>query len=313
MSDDPFEPGSEPARGAGSGGNESGETDPCPNGGSSPPRPGGGHRSDDGARSDESDLPESNHPDDGRSLSPVSLALERFRRDPGLLLPFLIAGVCLAVLDWLRRLDPLPTRPAMQNGAPITVAYTGYPTGAPETARALESLIDLKLPYLVWGIGLEAVAVLVIAAAGTVTIARALPGDRGGTTGRRLLAYGGLVVLFDGAFRVLASFIDGDVGLVFGLVLIVPLFAIFVRLFAAPAAVVTGSGPVTALRQSAAPTRGRGWTILALVIGFGLAAWLLGRVPRAGTVVSTALVGSLHAVTVAVLWEVAVEERGRGD
>jgi len=239
------------------------------------------------------------------------LALEQFRRDPALLLPFLVAGVCLAVLDWLRRLDPLPTRPAVQNGVSITVAYTGYPTGTPETARALESLVDLKLPSLVWGIGLEAVAVLVIAAAGTVTIARALPEDRGATTGRRLLAYGGLVVLFDGAFRVLASFIDGDVGLVFGLVLIVPLFAVFARLFAAPAAVVTGSGPVTALRQSAPATRGHGWTILALVIGFGLAAWLLGRVPRAGTVVSTALVGSLHAVTVAALWEVTVEERAR--
>ncbi|MFB1063715.1 hypothetical protein [Natrinema sp. H-ect4] len=294
MSDDPFELGSEPATGAGPGGSESGETDPRPNGGSSLPRPGGRDRSD-----------------GGRSLSPVSLALEQFRRDPALLLPFLVAGVCLAVLDWLRRLDPLPTRPAVQNGVSITIAYTGYPTGTPETARALESLVDLKLPSLVWGIGLEAVAVLVIAAAGTVTIARALPEDRGATTGRRLLAYGGLVVLFDGAFRVLASFIDGDVGLVFGLVLIVPLFAVFVRLFAAPAAVVTGSGPVTALRQSAPATRGHGWTILALVIGFGLAAWLLGRVPRAGTVVSTALVGSLHAVTVAALWEVTVEERAR--
>lgn len=313
MSDDPFEPGSESARGVSSGDNESGETDPHPNGGSSPPHPGGGDRSDDSAHSDDGGLSETDHLDDGRSLSPFSLALERFRRDPVLLLPFLVAGVCLAVLDWLRRFDPLPTRPAMQNGASITVAYTGYPTGAPETARALESLVDLKLSYLVWGIGLEAAAVLVIAAAGTVTIARALSEDCGATTGRRLLAYGGLVVLFDGAFRLLASFIGGDVGLVFGLVLIVPLFVVFVRLFAAPAAVVTGSGPVTALRQSAPATRGHGWTILALVVGFGLAAWLLGRVPRAGTVVSTALVGSLHAVTVAALWEVAVEERGRSD
>ena len=113
----------------------------------------------------------------GRPASPFSLALDRLRRDPVLFVPFVVAGVCLWLLDWIRRHDPLPTIPAEQTDATVTVAYTGYPTGVTETARALSSLIDLKLPYLVWGITLEVVAGFVIVAAGTVTIARALSAD----------------------------------------------------------------------------------------------------------------------------------------
>jgi len=247
----------------------------------------------------------------GRPASPVSLALDRLQRDPVLFVPFVVAGVCLWLLDWIRRHDPLPTIPVEQTGATVTVAYTGYPTGVPETARALSSLIDLKRPYLIWGLTLEVVAVFVIAAVGTVTIARALSADSGGTTPRRLLAYAGLVASFDVVFRILTAVVGDDVGLIAGLVLIIPLFVVFVRVFAAPAFIVTGSGPITALQRSARATRGRGWSILALVVAFGLAAWLLGLVPRVGTVLSTALVGTVHAVTVAVVRDTAVD--GHGD
>ena len=246
----------------------------------------------------------------GHPVSPFSLTLDRLRRDPVLFVPFVVAGVCLWLLDWIRRHDPIPTMPVEQNGASITVAYTGYPTGVTETARALSSLIDLKLPYLVWGITLEVVAVFVIAAAGTVTIARGLSADSGGTTPRRLLAYVGLVASFDVAFRILTALVGDAVGLIAGLILLVPLFAVFVRVFAAPAFIVSGSGPVTALQQSGRATRGRGWSILALVVAFGLAAWLLGLVPWVGTILSTALIGSVHAVTVAVVRETATDGHG---
>ncbi|ELZ21984.1 hypothetical protein [Natrinema limicola] len=246
----------------------------------------------------------------GRPASPVSLALDRLQRDPVLFVPFVVAGVCLWLLDWIRRHDPLPTIPGEQTGATVTVAYTGYPTGVPETARALSSLIDLKLPYLVWGLTLEVVAVFVIAAAGTVTIARGLSADSGGTTPRRLLAYVGLVASFDVVFRILTAVVGDDVGLIAGLVLIIPLFVVFVRVFAAPAFIVTGSGPIIALQRSARATRGRGWSILPLVVAFGLAAWLLGLVPGVGTILSTALVGSVHAVTAAVVRETATDGHG---
>lgn len=242
--------------------------------------------------------------------SPLSAATARIRRDPALLLPFVVAGALLAVVDWARRRDPLPTLPLDDgDGVSISVELVGYPTGAPGTARSLESLVDLHLPYLAWGIGLELAALLVVAVAGAVTIARALEvGDQRDTwrkrvTGRRLVAYLGLVVLFDAAERLLGSL--GDVGLVLGIPLLVVVCVVLVRLFVAPAFVVAGSGPIAALRRSDRVTRGIGWSIFALVLGFGLATWLLTLVPLpyAGPLLSSALVASIHAVTVAVLWE----------
>ncbi|OLZ39886.1 hypothetical protein A6E15_02325 [Natrinema saccharevitans] len=231
----------------------------------------------------------------------IAGAVPRLRRDPALLVPFTVAGLVLALLDRLRRWDPIPTQ-VTGDDVSIGIEYAGYPTGVPDTVRSLGALVDLKLPYLVWAIGLEALALAVVAAAGTVTIARTLAIGDGWDRPRwrrRWLAYLGLIVLFDAVGRVVGSL--GDVGLVFGAVLAVPLFAAFVRFFLAPAFVVTGSGPVTALTRSARATRGIGWRLLALVVCFGLAAWLLGLVPFVGTALSTALVGSMLAVTMATV------------
>lgn len=243
--------------------------------------------------------------------SPLSAAMERIRRDPSLLLPFVVAGILLAIVDWGRRRDPLPTLPP-ENGdeTAITVDFAGYPTGAPETVRSLEALVDLKLPYLAWGLGLETFALLVVAAAGAITIARALDGGSESAgrrserlSTRRVLAYLGLVGLFDVAARVLGSF--GDLDPLLGIPLLVLFFVAMVRLFAAPAFVVTGAGPIAALRRSVRATRGSGWSILALVIPIGLTTWLLTLVPLpyAGIVLSSALVAPVHAVAAAAVRE----------
>lgn len=263
--------------------------------------------------------------DDGPSSS-FAVAIARIRREPTLLLPFLAAGLVLTVLDLLRRRDPLPV--LVDDDPTIGVEFVGYPTGVPETVRSLAALIDLKLPYLLWGIGLEVLALLAVVAAGTATIARTLAiGDgrerwddwRDWTatlSARRLLAYLGLVALFDAAGRVIGSF--GEFDLLFGTLVAVPLFAVYVRCFVAPAAVVVGgengAGPLTALRRSVRATRGRGWSILALVLSYGLAAWLLSLVSVIGTALSTAVVGALHAVSAAVVWERANDrdERAAG-
>ena len=251
--------------------------------------------------------------DDGPS-GPLAVAIGRMRRDPTLALPFVVTGVLLAVIDWVRRHDPVPTLVSDDGqGISISVEFVGYPTGISETTRSIESLVDLHLPYLAWGIGLEVAALLVVAVAGTVTIARALD-DAGIATGsdvtgliRRLLAYLGLVALFASAGRLLGAV--GDVGLFLGLPLFVAIYVALVRFFVAPAFVVTGSGPITALRRSNRATRGSGWSIFALVLAFGLAAWLLRLFPLAyaGPVLSSALVASIHAVTVAVVWERTAE------
>lgn len=243
--------------------------------------------------------------------SPLSAAMTRIRRNPSLLLPFLVAGVLLAIVDRVRRRDPLPTLPAENgHGFTVSVDFTGYPTGAPATVRSLESLVDLRLPYLAWGIGLEAFALAVVAVAGVITIARALEAGHGfadegfrSRSVRRTLAYLGLVALFDVVVRVFGSF--GDVGLLFGIPLLVLFFVAMVRLFAAPAFVVTGAGPIAALRRSVRATRGMGWSLLPVVVVISLVTWLLTLVPLpyAGTVLSSALVAPIHAVAVAAVRE----------
>ncbi|OAQ52342.1 hypothetical protein HTG_12020 [Natrinema mahii] len=245
--------------------------------------------------------PETDTDDTDTPPTGIADVIPRLRRDPALLVPFTAAGLVLALLDRLRRWDPIP---ALVTGDDVSIGieYAGYPTGVSNTIRPLEVLVDLKLPYLVWAVGLEALALAVVAAAGTVTIARTLAVGDGWDWprwGRRWLAYLGLIVLFDAVGRAVGSL--GDVGLVVGAVLAVPLSAVFVRFFLAPAFVVTGSGPVAALARSARATRGIGWQLLALVVGFGLAAWLLGRVPYVGTALSTTLVGSILAVTMAAI------------
>lgn len=245
--------------------------------------------------------PETDTDDTDTPPTGIADAVPRLRRDPALLVPFTAAGLVLALLDRLRRWDPIPTL-VTGDDVSIGIEYAGYPTGVPDTIRPLGALVDLKLPYLAWGVGLEALALAVVAAAGTVTIARTLEVGDGWDWprwGRRWLAYLGLIVLFDAVGRAVGSL--GDVGPVVGAVLAVPLSAAFVRFFLAPAFVVTGSGPVAALARSARATRGIGWRLLALVVGFGLAAWLLGLVPYVGTALSVALVGSTLAVTMAAI------------
>lgn len=267
---------------------------------------------DDSAASTTSDeeSPETEPDDTDTPPTGIAGAIPRLRRDPALLVPFTAAGLVLALLDGLRRWDPIPTL-VPGDDVSIAVEYAGYPTGVPDTARSLGALVDLKSPYLAWAIGLEALALAVVAAAGTATIARTLAvGDDWDWRrwGWRWLAYLGLIVLFDAVGRAVGSV--GDVGLVFGAVLAIPLFAAFVRFFAAPAFVVTGSGPTAALVRSVRATRGIGWRLLALVLCFGLAAWLLGLVPYVGTALSTALVGSTLAVTMAAVRDESVPPDG---
>ncbi|QCS41494.1 hypothetical protein [Natrinema versiforme] len=238
----------------------------------------------------------------------------RLRREPTLALPFAIAGVFLTVLDWLRRADPLPTL-ATGGGewTRLSIEYAGYPTGVPETARSLEAFVGLRPPYLVWGIGLEILAFAAVAVAGIATVARASADIERwdeALSGRRLLAYFGVVVSFDAVGRVLGSF---DGGLLLGAVLAVPLFAAFVRAFAAPAFVVAGAGPLTALSRSWRATRGIGLRVLALVGCLGLAAWFLGSLPSVGTVLSTTVVGAAHAVSTVTVRAESDETAGVSD
>lgn len=235
----------------------------------------------------------------------LSTALARLRDDPLLAVPFMLAGVVLSLLDWLRELDPIPSVAA--GGAretTIGLEFQGYPTGAPATARRVGALIDLETPSLAWAIGLELVALLAVAVAGWYTIARAAALE---PTARGFGSYVGFVVLVAAASRLLGSTIDvtlpGLAGLAVFLLVIIAVLIAFARLFVAPALAVAGATPSRAIRRSVRLTGGSTGSLVALVLLYGLAAWLLGSVPQIGALASSAVVAPLHAVSIVAVLE----------
>ncbi|WP_228434323.1 hypothetical protein [Natrarchaeobaculum aegyptiacum] len=240
--------------------------------------------------------------DDADHWDPLTVALVRIRRDPRLIVPFLLAGVFLTLVDYLRLEDPIPTverAVPWSNGVSIDLAYAGFPTGVPQTTTHLESLVGLHPEYLAWGLALYLFPLLAVAAAGAVTIARAMDQPV------RLEAVGavfGFVLAADLLHRLLGSIeLLQGMGLV-GVPLLVGYLLVTVRLFAVPGLLVAGRSFVEAIRESARRTRGRGWTIVGVIFVVGLSSWFLASV-AAGTFVTTALVAPLHAVAIVSLLE----------
>lgn len=240
-------------------------------------------------------------PADGRSTGVLSTAFARLRRDPWLFVPFVVAGVMLSVGDWLRHRDPIPVigREGLRDGQ-LTVEFAGYPKGVSQTSVPLESLIGLELPYLVWGIGAQSMALIVICAAGVVTIARTLAVGADLRAGVRYLAF---VVGLDLFYRVLGSISVFQGMGVFGIVLLVALLYVFVRLFFVPGFLVTGETLSSAIHRSVAMSRKNGWSVCGLVLLFGIGVWFVAAVPYFGTLLSASLVAPVHAVVIAVFLE----------
>ncbi|PCR91197.1 hypothetical protein [Natrinema ejinorense] len=238
-----------------------------------------------------------------RTLShPLRAALARLRRDPALFGPFLLVGIALSLVDWLRRRDPLPAPERAgfgTNGIDIRLEFVGYPTGIGQTMRPLESLIGLEPGYLVWGLGLYGLTTLAVSVAGVVTMAHAMGRDVRLGAVRSLF---GFVVATDLFQRLLGSI---ELLQAMGLWGVVPLAIycyLFVRFFVAPGLLVDGRSIQAAIRGSLRRTAGRGWRLFGLVVAIGLSAWLLASLPL-GTVLSSALVAPVHAVAIVVVLE----------
>ena len=229
----------------------------------------------------------------------VSETVARIRRDPTLAVPFAIASVVLTVVDWLRLQDPIPARTVEGlSGGTVSVTFHVYPTAAQRTARSFGALVDLKLQYLAWAIGLELLAILAIGVAGWYTLTRVTGVD---LSLRGLGSYLSFAVAIQAAFRLFGLL--GNLGPFWGIVFLVVVLSAMVRLFVAPAFVAAGDNLSTAGRRSAAVTRGRGIGVGVLVVAIGLATWLFGSVPVVGALLSGTLVAPVHAVTIALLVE----------
>lgn len=222
----------------------------------------------------------------------------RVRRDPGLALPFAVAGLLLALVDVLRRRDPIPVSTPDAFSETLSVQYAIYPTGTARTVREVGALVDLQTPYLLWGVGLELLPLLAIGAAGWITIARALDAPRRLDALSRYLC---VLVVFGLLPRLLGSPSIDVSSLLLGVALLVVFSLVFVRIYLFPAFLVAGRGFVPAVRDGVAASRGQRWTIFGLVLVLGVTSWGLAHVQMAGAFLSTAIVAPVQAVSYAVL------------
>lgn len=220
------------------------------------------------------------------------------RHQPRSVIPFVVAGVVVAITDWIRTTDPLPMLVPDSFSETVSVQYRIVPMGTQRTARAVDALVNLRTPYLLGAVALELLVLASVAGAGYLTLRWVL-----GTNGNRRVAvrYGLLVtaVGFVPQWLGMAQFTFTN--LVVGIVAIVLFSVVAVRLFLFPGFVVAGESARTALRQSRHRSRGIGWTLFGLVVVFGVTSWGLAQIPVAGGFLSTAVVGSVHATALGVL------------
>ncbi|WP_018257633.1 hypothetical protein [Halomicrobium katesii] len=252
--------------------------------------------SDGGTVGDDGAVDERSSPQPTASV--LRAALTELQRDPRLLAPFAVAGLLVALVDWLRQRDPISVVTPHWMDQTVSLQYSVFPRGTARTSRSVGALVDLELPSLLGAVALEAVVPLAVGTAGWLTMTRVLDRDSGrASLGRYLAVLASLTV----PLRLFApvQFSPDSVPLI--LLSLVVLSLVLVSLFALPGYLAAGYGVLRALGASAATARGRRLQLFGLVLTFGLAAWGMARVPVAGGFLSTALVAPVQAVSIAVL------------
>ncbi|WP_248906490.1 hypothetical protein [Halocatena marina] len=226
----------------------------------------------------------------------VSEAVRRLRTNPSVVFAMLAAGVVVAGVDWLRLHDPVPTTGfvGIQDGR-FVVSFDVVITVLSQTTVPLSSLIELKLPWLVWSVGIDLLGLAVVVGAGAYALARLLDVP---LTASATLQYAVAVFFLEG---IIGQFQFENVTIVVAIPLVVVVFFLAVRLFAVPGLLIADFGS-SAFRQSWERTRGNGWSLFYLVLLIGGANHLLASVPLFGPI-GSALVGALHAGTVASFLE----------
>lgn len=220
------------------------------------------------------------------------------RRDPVLIVPFTIAGLLVALVDWLRTWDPLPVAMPDSFGQTLSIQYSIFPMGTTRTVRHVDALIDLRLSYFVGAVALELLVLLAVGLAGWLTITRALATERRLDSLARYL--GGLAVVAIPP-RILGSPTLNVDSLLLGVLAFLVAALVLVRLFLLPGCLAAGCQVTTAFREGVRQSRGIRWPLFWLIVVFGLASWGLARIPIAGGFLSTTVVSSVHAVSLAVL------------
>jgi hypothetical protein len=227
-------------------------------------------------------------------------ATTRLRRDPRLGLPFVIAGLVVALADAIRAWDPLPVTTPEWTEKSLSVQYSLFPGGPARTIRELGAFVDLRTLYVLGALTLECAVFVGVGLAGWITITRALDDERRlGALGRYLGIFGSI-----GSLPVLIGprsvTLDSLPLALFGVVVV---SLVSVRFFFLPGFLAMGDRVTAALQHSVRASKGAFWPLLSLVIVFGLGYWVLAMVPLAGGFLSTAIIAPLHSITLAVFLE----------
>ncbi|WP_336328207.1 hypothetical protein [Halovenus sp. HT40] len=221
--------------------------------------------------------------------------LSELRSQPQLFLPFLVAGLVTSLLGWLHRRDPIATVSSrtLADGH-ISLEYIGFPAGVRGTTLSVESVLGLKLPFLAWGISAYILLLAVHAIAGTVVIARVLGVEPTRRTVGSFFLYVACIDLIYRGFGSIQGFQNMPV--VIGLPILVVWIYVSVRLFAVPGLIVTRESVTEAVQESWRLTQGYGWPLFGVILGLGLTNAVFALFSVVGPALSTALVGSVHAV-----------------
>lgn len=220
------------------------------------------------------------------------------RRDPIPIVLFAIAGLVVAVADWLRRWDPIPVARPAHLDQTVAIQHSIFPRGIAQTVRPVGALVDLRTPYFAGAIAIELVVVLAVGLAGWLTITRVLGVDRDVGSFLRYQGVFSVVVLVPWALGFPSIEFDN---LLFGLGAFVVVLLLWIRLFLVPGYLATGESIVGALRRSLHETADVQRTLGGLVLVLGVGCWGLFQLPHVGGFLTTAVIGLVHAVVIAVV------------
>lgn len=225
------------------------------------------------------------------------------RERPRTAVPYLALAVLVAVVETVRLRDPVPVAPTTTAGTAFDVSFRAYPDAVRSVTTPPGALVGLDPTWLLWTLGVGGLAVVATAAATATTVAWAL--DRGDPVRSvpRLVAYHvGVLTVFAAM-----TLLEPELGALLIVAFVASLY-VLVKLFLVPALLVWGRSVRSAVRTSWAQTGGNGLSLFGLVVLLGVASALLANAPaalgvemsaRLGAAAATALVGPLHALSVA--------------
>ena len=219
-------------------------------------------------------------------------ALE-LRRRPSVVLAMVLAGLAVAVVDWVRLVDPVPVVAFEGLSAGRVMVHYGVTASVPAGVTTMPSaLAGLKPGWLVWVATLELFRGAAIAAAGVYAFATLLDVE----PTRAAVARYGVVFGADALLRTFAP--AADVSLLVGIPFVVLFLYVVVRLVALPAVLVQGRSIGDAIGRSWRLASGHGWPLAGVVVLVGLAVFLAASAPVGGPVVAS-VVAALQVGTVA--------------